>query len=177
MRGLCKGTEIIYIRMLVLDLICCDTASKATYCFIGLYSLCLHQWCILKVFACHDDSSFIIEIHFTDHLLEISDLQFVLQLKLGGHLGRWDLVSQKFNRTIDWHCQQHSDAASTSSFTGNHWSAVDLSHWHHTPSVILYLPSFAQTPHSLIVGETLETNPIHLQQSVTCKRENMRYAD
>lgn len=25
MRGLCKGTEIIYIRMLVLDLICCDT--------------------------------------------------------------------------------------------------------------------------------------------------------
>ena len=39
----------------------------------------------------------------------------------------------------------------------------------HQSHVVFYLPSFTQTSHCLMVGEALEANPIHLQQSVTCK--------
>lgn len=34
---------------------------------------------------------------------------------------------------------------------------------------VLYLSGFTQTLHSLLVGESLEANPVYLQQSVTCR--------
>lgn len=40
----------------------------------------------------------------------------------------------------------------------------------------VYLASFAQTIHSLVVGKTSETDAIHLQQSVTYRRKTMRHS-
>ena len=37
--------------------------------------------------------------------------------------------------------------------------------------IVSYLPSFAQMLHGLLVGDSLEVNPIHLQHPVACYRE------
>lgn len=62
--------------------------------------------------------------------------------------------------------QHVTPSGKRSSFVSNHQS-----------NIVLYLPSFTQTLHSLLVGETLKTNPVHLQQSVICNRTNRQISD